>query len=122
MGKGEDDDDVETGVLLGRALVEEDSQDDTEKEKKATLRQKLQQRLYEQTLHCIFSLSVLGVVIGGCVVSFFYCKTCLLGIIILSCVLCPWMPYLNIPLWISILMLVILGWHFTNGDFIFSWH
>jgi hypothetical protein len=44
-----------------------------------------------------------------------------LGILILSACLCPWIPYFNIPLWVSIAMLLVLGFHFTNKVFTLMW-
>ena len=67
--------------------------------------QRLKQRMVAQTYDCVFAMCVLLIVTGGCVVSFLYCKPCLLGIIALSFCLCPWVPYLNIPLWTAIIML-----------------
>jgi hypothetical protein len=73
---------------------------------------RLKQKLIAQTYDCLFAVAILLVVTAGCVVSFLYCKSCLFGIIALSFCLCPWVPYLNIPLWIAIIML--LHWGFTT--------
>lgn len=81
----------------------------------------LKLRLYAETCQCITAIVLLTLVMGGCVVSFLYCKVCLVGIIVVSACMCPWIPYFNIPLWISILMLVLVGWKFTNGKFHFIW-
>lgn len=72
--------------------------------------QRLKQKLIAQTYDCMLAILVLLVVTGGCVISFVYCKPCLLGVIVLSFCLCPFVPYLNIPLWIAILMLVHWGY------------
>jgi hypothetical protein len=74
--------------------------------------QRLKQRLITQTYDCIFALAILLLVSAGCGVSFFFCKPCLIGIVILSFCLCPWVPYLNIPLWTAIIML--LHWGYTT--------
>ena len=73
--------------------------------------QRLKQKMIVQTYDCIFAITILLVVTGVCVVSFLYCKPCLFGVIALSFCLCPWVPYLNIPLWIAIIML--LHWGYT---------
>jgi hypothetical protein len=83
--------------------------------------QQMKQRLYAQTCECLMPSIVLIIVLGGCVLSFFFCRECLLGILVLSACLCPWIPYFNIPLWVSIGMLVVLGFHFTNKVFTFMW-
>jgi hypothetical protein len=72
---------------------------------------RIKQKLIAQTYDCIFAMSILLFVTGGCVVSFFFCKPCLLGIVALSFCLCPWVPYLNIPLWTAVIML--LHWGYT---------
>jgi hypothetical protein len=76
--------------------------------------QKVKQRLVAQTYDCVFAVMILLVVTGGCAVSFLYCKPCLFGIIALSFCLCPWVPYLNIPLWIGIAMLLHWGYSIVS--------
>jgi hypothetical protein len=83
--------------------------------------QKMKQRLISQTYDCLIASIVLVVMLGLCAVSFFYCKVCLLGILILSACMCPWIPYFNIPLWTSIILLVFVGWNFTYKVFEFTW-
>ena len=46
--------------------------------------QKMKQRLISQAYDCLIASIVLVVMLGLCAVSFFYCKVCLLGILILS--------------------------------------
>lgn len=82
---------------------------------------RMKKKLADQTCECLTSCGILAVVLGGCVASYFYCRECLLGILIVSACLCPWIPYFNIPLWVSIGMLVFLGFHFTNKVFTFMW-
>jgi 1,4-dihydroxy-2-naphthoate octaprenyltransferase len=83
--------------------------------------QKMKQRLISQTYDCMIASIVLVIMLGLCVVSYFFCKVCLLGILILSACMCPWVPYFNIPLWISIVLLVFMGWNFTYKSFEFTW-
>jgi hypothetical protein len=82
---------------------------------------KAKQRLYDQTHECLVACAVIVVILGGCVVSYVYCQACLLGILVFSACLCPWIPYFNVPLWVSIVMLVSLGWHFTAGRLTLTW-
>lgn len=81
----------------------------------------MKKRLADQTYEFLTACFVLLVVLGGCVLSYFYCKECLVGILILSACLCPWIPYFNIPLWVSIGLLMFLGFRFTNKVFTFMW-
>jgi hypothetical protein len=83
---------------------------------------KVKQRLYSQTVDCLTATLVVAVVCGGCFVSYMFCQPCLFGLMLLSACMCPWLPYFNIPLWISIIMLVALGWHFTAGSMTLAWH
>ena len=83
--------------------------------------QKMKQRLISQTYDCLIASIVLVVMLGLCAVSFFFCKVCLLGILILSACMCPWVPYFNIPLWASIILLIFVGWNFTYRSFEFTW-
>jgi hypothetical protein len=81
---------------------------------------KLKMKLYAETCQCILSVTVLTLVVGGCFVSYVYCKPCLIGIIIASACMCPWIPYFNIPLWIGILLLVYV-WYYMKMGFHISW-
>lgn len=83
--------------------------------------QQMKKKLVDQTISCLVASIVLVLVLGGCILSFFYCKECLLGILILSACLCPWIPYFNIPLWVSIGLMIWLGFHFTQRAFTFIW-
>ena len=83
--------------------------------------QQMKKKLVDQTISCLVASVVLVIVLGGCILSFFYCKECLLGILILSACLCPWIPYFNIPLWVSIGLMIWLGFHFTQRAFTFIW-
>jgi hypothetical protein len=82
---------------------------------------RLKKKLYAETCQCITAIVVLSLVLAGCVVSFFYCNVCLVGVIIVSACMCPWIPYFNIPLWTSIVLLVFVGWNFSSRKFHFIW-
>ena len=81
------------------------------------------ERAYKATCHCIFSLTVLAIIMAMVMVSFFYlkCIPCLLVIAVGCFCLCLCEPYLNIPLWICIFLLVLMGWRLTDNDFVVSW-
>ena len=81
------------------------------------------ERAYRATCHCMFSLTVLGIIMAMVLVSFFYlkCIPCLLVIAVGCFCLCLCEPYLNIPLWICIFLLVLMGWRLTEKDFVVSW-
>ena len=80
-------------------------------------------RAYKATCRCIFSLTILGIIMALVVVSFFYlkCIPCLMVIAVGCFCLCLCEPYLNIPLWICIFLLVLMGWKLTDNDFVVSW-
>ena len=132
MAVCDEDDDVEVALVcpsqgMGRTYVDKTNDADTEKKKASSNDdsffsvQQMKKKLVDQTISCLVASVVLVVVLGGCVLSFFYCKECLLGILILSACLCPWIPYFNIPLWVSIGLMIWLGFHFTQRAFTFIW-
>ena len=55
------------------------------------------------------------------VICLYVCLPCLFGILIFSAVLCPCQPVMNVPLWGSILVLLIKGWSLTNGHLTLIW-
>lgn len=59
-----------------------------------------------ETQSCVCATMVLLVLMGLCAACYFFCPFCLLGIIVVSMCLCPWIPYYNIPLYISIALFV----------------
>ena len=136
-GGDEDDDDVEVALVcpsqnMGRVYVDPKVQTSTKsggggkpstegKSDSFFSIQSLKQSLISQTYSFIAASVVLTVVLTGCGLSYMYCRECLLGILILSACLCPWIPYFNIPLWVSIGMLLVLGFHFTNKVFTLMW-
>jgi hypothetical protein len=84
--------------------------------------QRVKQKLYSQTVDCITASVVVTVVCGGCILSYMFCPPCLFGLLVFSACMCPWKPYFNIPLWVSIILLTLLGWHFTTGNLTLAWH
>lgn len=88
---------------------------------KASIARRAQQRFVSETFQCVTACVVLIFVLGFVVVSFFYCQVCLFGIMVVSACLCPFMPYFNIPLWTSILLIVMLGMSYTQRPFTFIW-
>lgn len=119
----------EEASLFGKSVELEEKGLDTATKKPATtsfsyIRNPLtaaKKKLQSETCHCITALVVLSFILAGCVVSFFYCNVCLIGVIIVSACMCPWIPYFNIPLWISIFLLVFMGWNFSSRKFHFIW-
>jgi len=110
---------------VGLGALKDDEESDgvgvDQKKPKPSLYTRLKQKFISETFQCLFASSVLLVVMGLIVLSFFYCQQCLLGIMLLSACLCPFMSYWNIPLWTSILLITILGINFVHKDFTFIW-
>jgi hypothetical protein len=82
---------------------------------------RVQRQFISETFQCFFALVLLILVLGLVVLSFFYCQVCLFGIMVVSACLCPFIPYFNIPLWTSILLIVVLGMTYTQRPFTFIW-
>jgi KUP system potassium uptake protein len=84
----------------------------------------LQALMPQYGIQYLISHGLHGIIIMGMVlISFFYlkCIPCLLVIALGCFCLCLCEPYLNIPLWICILLLVLMGWRLTEKDFVVSW-
>ena len=67
---------------------------------------RVKQKLIAETIHCVLTVVVLAVTVGACVLCLFYCPLCLPAITLVSCCMCPWANYFNIPLWGSILLFI----------------
>ena len=78
-------------------------------------------QLQLKTLQCLLTLVVVFGVIGLCIFSYLYCKLCLLVIFFVCMACCLCVPGLNVPLWISIVLLVAGGYSFSNGRFSVIW-
>jgi hypothetical protein len=76
---------------------------------------------YAHTKECMISSCVVFTILGVCVIFYFFCIPCLLGVLAVSMCLCPFIPYFNIPLWISLLILLMSGWNLTRGHFSIVW-
>ena len=68
--------------------------------------QAIKKRFINETNQCVMATVILIVTVGGCVLCFLFCPPCLLGIIILGICLCFWAPYYNIPVYVSIVLLI----------------
>ena len=77
--------------------------------------------LVNETFQCVVALFILVLVLGGVVLSYFFCPACLFGIMVVSACLCPFLPYFNIPLWTSILLIVLMGMTYTQRPFTVIW-
>jgi len=95
--------------------------DKAEAKQKPSFWQRAKQTFITETFQCLTASCVLVTIIGAIVVSFFYCKECLFAIMIFSACMCPFLPYYNIPLWTSILLITILGINYVHRDFTFIW-
>lgn len=82
---------------------------------------KMKRKFISETYQFVISVFVLIVVLGGVVVSYFYCPTCLFGIMVMSACMCPFLPYFNIPLWTSIVLIIVMGMTYTQRPFTFIW-
>lgn len=96
--------------------------DGAKNKKKVSTWKRVQRKFVSETFQCVISLVLLFVMIGSIVLSYMYCRVCLFGIMVISACLCPFMPYFNIPLWTSILLIVILGMTYTQRPFTFIWN
>ena len=78
--------------------------------------------VYESTLKFLISLIVFSCFTGGIVLAFhFGCNYCVLALVGASFCLCLCMPYLNVPLWLGLILLTVLGWKLGYGAFTIKW-
>lgn len=89
--------------------------------KKKSLTVKVKDQFVRETEKCVMASFVLFLIIGLITLSYMFCTECLFGIMIISACLCPFLPYFNIPLWISILLITTLGISFVHRNFTFIW-
>ena len=132
MAVYDDDDEVEVALVCssGQALGEINnakflqdvkSLNDSKKEEPVPVWRSVQRHFVNETFQCVSAVVILVLVLGLIVLSYFYCQVCLFGIMLLSACMCPYISYFNIPLWTSILLIVILGMAYTNRPFQFIW-
>ena len=89
---------------------------------KSSFTQRVLINLRSKTYDCVVGLGIILLLTGINVVCFLYCTECLFLIFgfCLCCCLC--VPTLNVPLWISVILLVISGYTFTYGKFAIVWN
>jgi uncharacterized membrane protein len=128
---GNDEDEVEVALVcpvaplgeLNKTKDESDVQPSQERvtEKKKGTWAKMKRNFVSETFQCVVALIILIIMLGLVVLSYFYCQICLFGIMIISACMCPFISYFNIPLWTSILLIVVLGMTYTQRPFTFIW-
>ena len=70
----------------------------------------------------LFNFIVLVICLAACVFSFLYCIPCLFVVIAFCFTFCCCAPYLNIPLWFSLLLLLLTGFSwFPDKRLNISW-
>ena len=119
-----DDQDVEVALVCPTQTLEglNDKKDKVEKDnKKDGVYKRAKRKFISETAQFVVSLFVLTVVLGLVVISYFFCPICLFGIMVMSACLCPFLPYFNVPLWTSILLIIMLGMTYTQRPFTFIW-
>ena len=89
-----------------------------DKEKAVTLNHQFEARCIDQAVKPLVMVAIMGAAIYVCSV---YCVSCLIGICVVCICLCPFIPAMNIPLWISMAVLIWKGWTLTNGHLTLIW-
>lgn len=92
---------------------------DDEKAKKRSL---LCATTLEEDCHRILrKLLAMFVLAGVLTVCVFFCPSCLLGVLVFSVATCMCIPEMNIPLWISLVLLLVYGFELVHGDVTLAW-
>lgn len=123
---GDRDEEVEVALVCpAHALAasgegEVVAKDDTKNKKKSFLRT-VKNKFEDETFRCVSACFVLTLVLGGVVLSYFFCPVCLIGIIVISACMAPYEAYWNIPLWVSMLLVILFGITIVNRDVAVIW-
>jgi hypothetical protein len=91
------------------------------REQTPSLYQRFKRKFISETFQCVVASVILFVSLGLIALSYVYCQGCLIGILLISACMCPFVSYCNIPLWVSILLVTILGINLVHKDFTFIW-
>jgi len=123
-GGGDDEDDTEVALVCPAAqrLAEvPDFKPENKAKKKQSTLEAMEEKFVNRTVKCTFSCGVLILVLGVICLSFFYCPACLVGILVISACMTAYESYWNIPLWISMLLIIIFGIKIVNRDVALIW-
>lgn len=112
-----------TRPILGSSETDEKSRKDRDREIDLLRRiaKELDKRHEESFRSKMFMLAFLLFILIFIVICTFVCLPCLFGLIVFSAITCPCKAEMNVPLWGSIIALIIRGWTFTNGHLTLTW-
>lgn len=75
----------------------------------------------DRTCRCFFSSIVTLLMIGIIFLCFYYCRVCLIGVLMISAIMVFIDPYWSIPMWLSLVLLIVFGYSVVQGDIMFIW-
>lgn len=99
----------------------EDPQSSKPNKKEPSFIRRVKTTFVNETFQCVTATMILVIVLGLIVLSYMFCQGCLVGIMLISACLCPFISYWNIPLWVSIVLVTLLGINLVHKDVIFMW-
>jgi hypothetical protein len=76
------------------------------------------------TIICISNVRrtvIVAVSVGVCLAAYLQCYYCLFAVIGICSVVCWCDVFMNIPLWLAILLLLYGGWTFTSESLVIRW-
>lgn len=120
--KSDDDDDDDTEVALVRpvqAVGQPFTTGKEPKEKPLSTIEKMTKTFSDSTIRCFFSTIIVSFVLGGVILCYLYCPWALFGILFLSAYMVSYDNYWNIPLWASILLIIMFGITVMHRDITF---
>lgn len=95
------------GGALGRDLSKpknkidvEDPQSSKPNKAEPSFVNRVRTTFVNETFQCVTATMILLIVLGLIVLSYMFCQGCLVGIMLISACLCPFISYWNIPLWV----------------------
>lgn len=123
-----DEEDVETALVCPTQAIGEPFKEPTRailpaegREKKESFIKVAQKKFTDSTFRCVFSTIILMLVFGVIVLCFFYCQYCLFGILVLSACMSAYESYWQIPMWVSMLLIILFGITIVHRDVTLIW-
>ena len=108
--------DVESALKKTSAILQ--SSEAYEKKKTETLNKVHDEWFWSKVLKPLILVVVTMAALVACA---FFCIPCLMGIFVFSACTCPFIPVMNLPLWGTIIILLVEGWSLTTGKLSLVW-
>lgn len=93
-------------------------EEEAEKQKSKHISQRYKDYFIYQVLVPLSLLAIAAALLG---LGWFICPICVVCVFLFSACTCAYMPIMNVPLWISIVILMWQGWKISDGALALTW-